>query len=175
MIIRNAKVSEFKSLGALLVEVYSKLEGFPKADAQPEYYEMLANIGELAAQPHTELLVAVANDKLLGGVVYFSDMLYYGAGGTAKKQKNASGFRLLAVAPDARGLGVGKQLIHACIDKAKAHQHKEVLIHSTKSMQVAWGMYERIGFERAADLDFLQGNLEVFGFRLPLLPETIQD
>lgn len=169
MIIRNAKTSEFKSLGALLVEVYSKLEGFPKAEAQPEYYKMLANIGEVTAQPHTELLIAIANDKLLGGVVYFSNMKYYGAGGIAKKQKNASGFRLLAVAPDARGLGVGKQLIDTCIAKAKAHQHKEVLIHSTKSMQIAWRMYERMGFKRAADLDFLQGNLEVFGFRLPLV------
>jgi hypothetical protein len=29
-------------------------------------------------------------------------------------------------------------------------------------------MYEKIGFKRAEDLDFMQGELPVFGFRLKL-------
>jgi sugar lactone lactonase YvrE len=45
-------------------------------------------------------LVAVSSDnKIAGGVVYFSDMQYYGSGGTATKEHNAAGFRLLAVDP----------------------------------------------------------------------------
>ena len=32
-------------------------------------------------------------------------------------------------------------------------------------MQVAWKMYEDMGFRRSADLDFMQGKLPVFGFR----------
>jgi len=35
-------------------------------------------------------------------------------------------------------------------------------------MKIAWQMYEGIGFERSEDLDFMQGNLPVFGFRLNL-------
>jgi hypothetical protein len=35
-------------------------------------------------------------------------------------------------------------------------------------MSVAWQMYEKAGFERSPDLDFMQGELPVFGFRLPL-------
>jgi hypothetical protein len=35
-------------------------------------------------------------------------------------------------------------------------------------MQTAWKMYEGIGFQRSADLDFIQGQLPVFGFRLLL-------
>jgi hypothetical protein len=35
-------------------------------------------------------------------------------------------------------------------------------------MQIAWKMYEGLGFQRAEELDFMQGNLPVFGFRLPL-------
>jgi hypothetical protein len=35
-------------------------------------------------------------------------------------------------------------------------------------MKVAWRMYEALGFERSPDLDFLQGELPVFGFRLKL-------
>ena len=35
-------------------------------------------------------------------------------------------------------------------------------------MQIAWSMYENLGFKRSKDLDFTQGKLPVYGFRLPL-------
>ena len=59
-IVRNVASSEFKEVGKLMVQVYSQLEGFPKESEQPEYYKMLANIGELTKKPETELLVAVS-------------------------------------------------------------------------------------------------------------------
>ena len=165
-IIRNANPEEFYAIGKLLVEVYSQLDGFPKQSDQPEYYNMLANIGEQIKKPCTELLVAVSDNGEIGGaVVYFSDMQYYGSGGTATQEQNSSGFRLLAVDPKFRGLGIGKQLSQFCINKAKADKNKQVIIHTTNAMQRAWKMYENLGFDRSEDLDFMQGNLEVFGFR----------
>ncbi|HAF29006.1 MAG TPA: GNAT family N-acetyltransferase [Bacteroidales bacterium] len=166
-IVRSAIPIEFEEIGKLLVQVYSHLDGFPKATEQPEYYRMLANIGEQTKKPETELLVAVSSNGKVGGVVvYFSDMKYYGSGGTATLEKNASGFRLLAVDPSCRGLGLGKLLTNACIEKAKLKKHRNVVIHTTKAMQTAWKMYEKIGFKRSEDLDFMQGELPVFGFRL---------
>lgn len=168
-IVRGARPDEFKEIGALMVQVYSQLDGFPKPSEQPAYYHMLAHIGELTKKPSTALLVAVSPEgKIAGGVVYFSDMQYYGSGGTATKEKNASGFRLLAVDPAARGQGIGKLLTNACIQKAEAAGHGQVVIHSTRAMQIAWKMYESLGFQRSEDLDFMQGELPVFGFRLPL-------
>lgn len=167
--IRKAHVSEFEAIGKLMVRVYSHLEGFPKPSDQPDYYRMLANVGELTKKPSTELLVAVSPEGSIAGcVVYFSDMQYYGSGGTATKEKNASGFRLLAVDNAIRGHGVGKLLTNECIRKAKEKKHANVVIHTTKAMQTAWKMYEKIGFKRYEDLDFLQGELPVFGFRLKL-------
>lgn len=167
--IRNAQPNEFSYIGQLMVKVYSQLDGFPKEDEQPNYYKMLANIGDLTLKPETELLVAVSpENEIAGGVVYFSDMQYYGSGGTATQEKNASGFRLLAVDNLFRGKGLGKLLTLACIEKAKAKNHTQVVIHSTKAMQTAWKMYEDLGFKRADDLDFMQGELPVFGFRLLL-------
>lgn len=166
-VVRNAKPIEFEPIGQLMVEVYSNLEGFPKATEQPNYYKMLANIGEFASKPATELLVAVSEeDKIVGGVVYFNEMQYYGSGGSATKEKNAAGFRLLAVDPVTRGQGVGKLLVKECIQKAKASQLSQVIIHTTLAMQTAWKMYENMGFQRSEDLDFMQGELPVFGFRL---------
>ena len=167
--VRNAKLTEFVETGKLMVQVYSQLEGFPKESEQPDYYKMLANVGELTNKPETELLVAVKPDgKIAGCVVYFSDMKYYGSGGTATMEQNAAGFRLLAVDPLYRGQGIGKLLTNECIRKAKDKKLDQVIIHTTMAMQTAWKMYEKLGFKRSEDLDFKQGQLPVFGFR-PLL------
>lgn len=166
--IRNANPNEFETIGKLLVQVYSQLEGFPKESEQPNYYKILSNIGELTIKPETQLLVAVCGEKIAGAVVYFSDMQYYGSGGTATKEKNASGFRLLAVDPSTRGQGIGKLLVMDCIEKAKDRGHHQMIIHSTKAMKTAWEIYENLGFKRSEDLDFMQGELPVFGFRLLL-------
>jgi GNAT superfamily N-acetyltransferase len=165
-IIRNAVPSEFEEIGKLMVRVFSQLEGFPKETEQPDYYRMLANVGEITKKPDSELLVAFSSeDKIAGAVVFFGDMKYYGSGGTATSVLNASGFRLLAVDPLYRGLGIGKLLTKECIRKAKDKNSGQVIIHTTLAMQTAWNMYLKMGFKRSEDLDFMQGELPVFGFR----------
>ncbi|WP_291286021.1 GNAT family N-acetyltransferase [Flavobacterium sp.] len=167
--IRNAFSSEFEEIGKLLISVYSQLEGFPKENEQPNYYKMLANIGDFTHYPQTELLVAVdENNTLFGAVIYFNDMQYYGSGGIATQEQNSAGFRLLGVATTARGKGIGKLLTQECIQKAALNKRTQVIIHSTLAMKTAWEMYEKLGFKRSEDLDFMQGELAVFGFRLPL-------
>jgi len=167
--VRNARQDEFEIIGQLVVQVYSQLEGFPKESDQPQYYKMLANVGELTNKPAVELLVAVSNsDAIAGAVVYFGDMKYYGSGGTATREKNAAGFRLLAVSETARGQGIGRLLTHDCIRRARNKNLGQIIIHTTKAMQPAWTMYESMGFKRSEDLDFVQGDLSIFGFRLLL-------
>src|SRR5258705_6915003 len=168
-IIRNAMANEIEEIGKLNTHVYYQLEGFPKESEQPAYYKMLSNIGDLTKRPETELLVAVpSDDRIAGAVVYFSDMKFYGSGGIATKEQNAAGFRLLAVDPLTRGQGIGKLLVNECIRKTKDKKLYQVIIHTTMAMQTAWRMYENIGFKRSEDLDFMQGKLSVYGFRLLL-------
>ena len=167
--LRSALPSEFEKIGKLLISVYSQLEGFPKENEQPNYYKMLANIGDFTHQPQTELLVAAdENNTILGAVIYFNDMKNYGSGGIATQEQNAAGFRLLGVVPTARGKGIGKLLTQECIQKAADNKRTQLIIHSTLAMKTAWEMYEKLGFKRSEDLDFMQGELAVFGFRLPL-------
>jgi GNAT superfamily N-acetyltransferase len=167
--VRNARPSEFEEIGKLLVEVYSQLDGFPKPSEQPAYYEKLANIGEFINKPGAELIVALSpEENIMGAVVFFSDIKYYGSGGTAIREKNASGFRLLGVSPLARGKGIGKLLTATCISKAREYHAQQLIIHTTMAMQTAWKMYEHFGFKRSEDLDFMQGSLPVYGFRLLL-------
>jgi ribosomal protein S18 acetylase RimI-like enzyme len=167
--IRNAIPQEFDAIGKLMVNVYSKLDGFPSQSEQPVYYEMLLNVGSLTSKDKVELIAAISkDDKVLGAVVYFSDLKNYGSGGIISQIENASGFRLLAVDPAARGQGIGKLLINECIQRAKNLNQKQVYIHSTESMKVAWGMYERLGFSRFTPIDFNQGELPVYGFKLDI-------
>ena len=167
--IRNAQPDEFENIGQLMVTVYANLEGFPKPNEQPKYYALLANVGDFTTNPDTEIIVAINEaNQLLGAVVNFSDMQYYGSGGIATQEKNSGGFRLLAVASQARGKGVGKLLTLACIKRAKERKLEQIIIHTTKAMLPAWKMYEKLGFVRAKELDFMQGDLQVFGFRLKL-------
>jgi len=167
--IREAKPTEFSQLGELLVTVYAQLEGFPGPDKIPGYYRILKDIGDFTKHPKAKLFVAISDKGVIdGGLVYFGDMRYYGAGGEATTNQKGAAFRLLGVNPETRGKGLGGLLIKACISQAKKENHKHLLIHSTKSMMTAWKMYERIGFVRYPEIDFNQNNVSVFGFRLTL-------
>lgn len=170
--IRDAGAEDFAAFGALLVAVYAQLDGFPSPRDQPDYYRLLAEAGRLTDRPGVGIRIATSQaGVLLGGVVHFDDMAHYGSGGSATRERNAAGIRLLGVRPDARGLGIGKALTQACIEHARALGREQMILHTTEAMQVAWGLYVRLGFRRSEDLDFVQNGLPVFGFRLRLTPE----
>jgi len=95
-------------------------------------------------------------------------MKYYGSGGAATRIERASGLRLLAVSQAVRGGGIGRALTDKCIELAKQHHHEQVVLHTTQYMKAAWGLYEKMGFKRYEAIDFQQGELPVFGFKLVL-------
>jgi GNAT superfamily N-acetyltransferase len=75
--------------------------------------------------------------------------------------------RLLAVAPEARGQGIGTALMKECIRRARQGGAACLNLHTTDMMQVAMRMYERMGFVRAPELDFHPDpNVTVKAYRL---------
>ena len=167
--IREIKHSEYALLGDLTVAVYSQLDGFPSPTEQPDYYATLSNIGSLNEQLYTQVLVAEnSENEIVGGVVYYSDMSAYGSGGTATQEQEASGIRLLSVHPESAGMGVGSALTNECIRRAKESGNKQVILHTTQVMDIAWRLYKKTGFKRSPDLDFSQQGFPVYGFRLML-------
>lgn len=167
--IQIAAQSEYSELGRLMADVYSSLDGFPTKTEQPNYYTLFDNLNLLASSETTDLISARTQEgQLLGCVVYFGDMQFYGSGGTATRIQNASGLRLLAVASNARGIGIGRMLTEKCIVLARDKQHDQVILHTTEYMKAAWGLYEKLGFNRFEAIDFLQGELPVYGFNFTL-------
>ena len=170
-VIRPARTDEYAALGKLLVGAYAALPAMPSPREQPAYYAMLENVAARAAKPALRVFVA-ADDAgdLLGSVDFIDDMAQYGSGGTASTVTNAVGIRLLAVDNAFRGKGVGKALTQFCIERARELGKARTVLHTTRAMQTAWTMYERLGFVRFPEIDFRQGNLDVYGFQLHLLP-----
>src|SRR5262249_28498830 len=156
-------------LGRLLVKAYAALPGMPQPREQPDYYAMLANVAARAAKPALTVFVATdAVGALCGSVDFIDDMRQYGSGGPASDVTDAVGIRLLAVDDAFRGKGMGKALTQFCIARARQLGKTKVVLHTTRAMQTAWTMYEGLGFVRFPEIDFRQGSLDVFGFRLDL-------
>lgn len=77
--------------------------------------------------------------------------------------------RLLAVAPAARGSGIGAALVRECIRRARRSGSQALTLHTSDVMQVAMRMYERMGFVRDPELDFrLSEAVTVKGYRFNL-------
>jgi len=168
LVIRDARPDEFAAIGRMMVAVYSGLDGFPSPKTQPDYYALLEKINDQAAKPGARLVVALEKERIAGAVVFYADMGAYGSGGTATAEKDAAGFRFLAADPEARGRGVAKALVEHCVEAARAAGRKRLVIHSTAAMKAARAIYAARGFLRAPDLDFDQGSMPVYGYRLAL-------
>ena len=143
--IRPARAEELSAVGALTVLAY-QVDGEIKGG----YERMLADAP--GRHRDAELLVAVdASDRVLGTVTI--------ARGGQKwadiAQPGELEFRMLAVDPAARRRGVGEALVRAVLERAKELGAFRVMLSSQRSMVVAHRMYERLGFRRAPDRDWV--------------------
>lgn len=60
----------------------------------------------------------------------------------------------LFVVPEARGTGLGEELIRACADEARARGCAELVWQTAKDNLRAQAVYERVGAERSEWLDY---------------------
>ena len=74
---------------------------------------------------------------------------------------NEGEFRMLAVAPQYQGRGIGRALVQYVLDKAQGQGLDRVAITTMASMTTAQAMYESMGFYRAPERDW---NLYTAGY-----------
>jgi ribosomal protein S18 acetylase RimI-like enzyme len=138
---------DIAGIGRLLVEGYRSL---PDGPDDPEYYDELADVG---ARIERSIVFGAFDDGApLGCVTYVADETSAYA---EHMRAGEASFRMLAVAPSARGRGVGEALVRHCIDEATSAGRTALFIHSGSWMRAAHRLYERLGFERRADRDWL--------------------
>jgi ribosomal protein S18 acetylase RimI-like enzyme len=164
--VRTARPDEFEALGELTVAAYAAVDPATMGD---DYADELRDVAGRTSG--AEVLVAVDDERdgggfVLGGVTYVGDAASPAAEFT---DPDAAGIRMLAVAPEARGRGVGEALTRACIERARSTGRAQVVLHSTDRMTAAHRLYRRLGFVRDPSLDWqVEPGFWLRGFRLRL-------
>ncbi|MFE4575696.1 GNAT family N-acetyltransferase [Streptomyces chartreusis] len=146
--IRPAEPDEFDALGEITARAYLH-DGLLDFGESDEYLGELRNVAKRAAA--AEVLVAVADGRLLGGVTFVPSggpMADIACSGEAE-------IRMLAVARAGRGRGAGEALVRACVDRARATEGCVRIVLSTqRTMHGAHRIYERLGFVRTPERDW---------------------
>jgi ribosomal protein S18 acetylase RimI-like enzyme len=162
--IRPVHADECHAAGLLVVAAYQELPG---AHMEGGYAEELAAVERRSIE--AEVLVAIdSNDELVGCVTLVPDASSPWA---EQVEAGESSIRMLAVHPSAQGHGIGADLLDACIERARLLGTSGVFLHSTPSMQAAHHIYEKAGFVRVPERDWLPTpDVPLLAFRLDLTP-----
>lgn len=103
-------------------------------------------------EPEPEDLVAVGDPESFyvkgGGAVLFALQQGEPMGVVAVRNLGGGAFEFckLVVVERARGLGVGRALVEACISFVRNAGGRLLMLQSFRRLEVALGMYERMGF-----------------------------
>ncbi len=163
LVIRPAHDEELGAVGDLTLVAYAA-DGFITGD--DEYAGELRDAASRGRE--AELYVAVGEDgTLLGTVTYCPE-------GSAYRELADSGqgeFRMLAVAPEARGRGVAEALVRMCVERSEELGYDAVVLSSMHNQEQAHRIYARVGFRRTPELDWQPApHVELLAFRLDLTP-----
>ena len=159
--IREVEPQDYDALAHLIVDVYAAELGEMLSD---DYRVHLADVARRAEG--SVVLVAVEEGDLVGSITYVpgpeSDYAEF-------EWADEAGIRMLVVAPHAQRRGIGSALVNECIRRARRAGKSRVSLHTTPSMKAAQRLYERLGFVRAPDRDWVpEPGVELIGYVLTL-------
>ncbi|GGX26938.1 GNAT family N-acetyltransferase [Streptomyces chartreusis] len=146
--IRPAEPDEFDALGEITARAYLH-DGLLDFGESDEYLGELRDVAKRAAA--AEVLVAVADGRLLGGVTFVP------SGGPMADiaRSGEAEIRMLAVDRAGRGRGAGEALVRACVERARGTEGCVRIVLSTqRTMHGAHRIYERLGFVRTPERDW---------------------
>jgi predicted N-acetyltransferase YhbS len=163
--IRDARLDERAAIRELTLAAYREFADVMAASAWAALQEAL--LAGLAAEGAVERIVAEQDGTLVGSVMLYSPAA--NAYGDALASAGVPELRLLAVAPHARGYGVGTALVQECVRRARRSGARALGLHSSASLRAGIHLYERMGFVRAPAGDFQPEGAElVMAYRLAI-------
>jgi len=161
LVIRLVQPDEYQMAGRLVLDAYRTL-----GDEGDEFYEAeLQDIGGRIRE--SDVLVAELEGQLVGCVTLVDGLKPL----SEVEDPDAATIRMLGVASEARGRGIGDALTRECIDRARAAGRKRVRLDTRTSLASAQRLYERLGFERDPEHDWSPApGIELLAFTLELSP-----
>jgi len=149
------------AVGALRVEAY-QAENF--LAGAPSYVEDLRSLG---AGGHGTVLVAVTGAELLGTVMLET----WHSGSEIARDAGEVEVRAFAVAPRARRRGVGRALMRAVVDRARAGGAERIVLCTQPTMTGAQRLYLAEGFTRIPERDWTPvPGMRLLAYSLALSP-----
>jgi ribosomal protein S18 acetylase RimI-like enzyme len=165
VIVRDARPEDGDAVRDLTLRAYEDYATIMSATSYATLQQALHDA--LGSDSQSHRLVAELDGMLLGSVMLYPPAV--AAYGALAKAAPWPELRLLAVAPEARGLGIGELLVHECIRRLRAEGATQLGLHTATSMRGAMRLYERMGFVRAPEYDFQpEGTDLVQAYRLRL-------
>ena len=145
MQLRRPRPEEHDRIGAVTVAAYE-----PYLLGVEDYYrQQLLDVA--TRDREAEVWVAVDDDgTVLGNVTVCPE----GSTWRELARDGEGEFRMLAVAPEARGRGVGTALTSLVVDRFRDEGATAVVLSSLAEMRAAHRIYERLGFRRRPELDW---------------------
>ncbi len=150
--IRPVRPNEYAAAGDVTRRAYA--EFVRPEDADWESY--LAELGDVVGRAdRTLVLVAVEDGDILGTATLELDGRVDDE--DPPLRPGEAHIRMVGVDPSARGRGMGRALMDACLDEARSRGKTLITLHTTARMKAAQRMYESMGFTRGADRVFPSG------------------
>lgn len=160
--IRLGTPEDYEEVGEITVRGYVH-DGF--LGVNDDYATSLRDAASRAREAELWVAVTSATGRLLGSVTFCP----LGSSYRELATDTEGEFRMLAVDPSARGLGVGRALVRHCLDHSRDLGFTGVVICSLPTMVAAHRLYASLGFVRADALDWSPApNVELWGFRTAL-------
>jgi ribosomal protein S18 acetylase RimI-like enzyme len=148
--IRPVRPDEYEPAGRVTADAYRE---YARGDDWPKYLERLADVAERAQR--TTVLVAVEGDRILGTVTLELDRRVEEERHDHLEAQplpaHECHIRMLGVAPDAQGRGIGRALMGECMRIARENGKTLMTLNTAARMEAARRMYEAMGFERLPD------------------------
>jgi ribosomal protein S18 acetylase RimI-like enzyme len=164
MEVRRARPDEYTEAGRITALAYREFVR-PNDKDWEEYVAELADVEGRANR--TEVFVAVDEGRILGCVTLELDQTV--GDDDDELPPDVSCIRMLGVDPAARGLGVGRALVEACLERSREAGKRVVTLRTTDRMKVAQSLYASMRFERDQARDMVYENrLRLLAYRLPI-------
>ncbi|WP_338449930.1 GNAT family N-acetyltransferase [Niallia oryzisoli] len=154
IVVRDAEKAMYPSIREQRINAYREYIEVLPADHWNALKKSISST--IAEQEEVELIVALSGEKMVGSVALFPTKTNAYEGNI--EELDYPEIRMLAVASDARGQGVASALISECIKRTKVKRFNRIGLHTGEFMKNAIDLYEKMGFQRLPQYDFIPAN-----------------
>jgi len=159
---RKANLSDFDKLKSLGKESYSEFSEVLTNDNWMKMNSFLENDDNLNKLINQSTVYVCEKESDIIGMIY----LVPSGNPTELFQKNWSYIRFLGVNTKFRGNGIGKKLTDLCLKYAKETNEKHIALHTSDFMNSARAIYEKKGFKKTEEIEFLGKRYWIYLFEL---------